>query len=118
MLPYIADESLSDFVPDRLITNNVLIVFETFHWLQKGSSQGEKFMAVKLDMSKAYDRIEWGFLKWILNKLCFPPQFCSLIMSCVQTVSFQVLMNGFPTRCFKPCSDKLIRYHPSFLLYV
>lgn len=36
MLPYVIDEAQSGFVPDRIITNNVLIAFETFHWLQKG----------------------------------------------------------------------------------
>lgn len=47
VLPDIINELQSGFVPNRLITDNVLIELETFHWLQKGRSRGEKFMAMK-----------------------------------------------------------------------
>lgn len=43
--------------------DNAIIAFESFHWLQKGMSQNEKYMAMKLDMNKAYDKVEWGFFK-------------------------------------------------------
>lgn len=98
----IIDESQSGFVPDRLITNNVIIAIETFHWLQEGRSMGEKFMAVKLNMSKAYDWVEWGFLKWMLDKLNFPLHFSSITSNCAMSVTFQVLVNGFPTIKFYP----------------
>lgn len=59
-------------------------------------------MAVKLDMSKAYDRVEWYFLKWMLNKRNFPSHFSTIIMNCIISVSFQVHVNGFPTEHFIP----------------
>ena len=55
----------------KLITDNVLVVFETMHHInnKKGGKKGE--MALKLDMSKAYDRVEWGYLDKIMEKLGF-----------------------------------------------
>ena len=59
VLPQLVCENQSAFVAERLITNNVLVAFETmFHISQKRKGLvGE--MALKLDMSKAYDKVEW-----------------------------------------------------------
>ncbi|XP_074293296.1 uncharacterized protein LOC141620279 [Silene latifolia] len=53
----IVSENQSAFTPGRLITDNVLIVFELFHHM-KNSRSGGGHMALKLDMSKAYNRVE------------------------------------------------------------
>ncbi|CAN6703250.1 unnamed protein product [Malus baccata var. baccata] len=59
-------------------------------------------MAIKLDMAKAYDRVEWEFLLGMMASLGFPPLFCSWIKECISTVSFSVLINGSPTGFFRP----------------
>lgn len=59
-------------------------------------------MGLKLDMSKAYDRVKWGFLESLLKVMGFPSRWNSLIMKCVSTVSFSVLVNGIPHREFCP----------------
>ncbi|XP_043710133.1 uncharacterized protein LOC122659040 [Telopea speciosissima] len=54
----------------------------------------KKFLAIKIDLKKAYDRLEWSFVKEILLRLGFNSQWVSLIMICVSSVSFNVLVNG------------------------
>ena len=71
LLDSIISETRSAFIVDRLITNNILIAFEFFHHMKTNCTGKKGFMAMKLDMSKAYDRVEWVFLERILLKLGF-----------------------------------------------
>ena len=53
-------------------------------------------MALKLEVSKAYDRVEWTFLQGVMQRLGFPETWIERVMSCVITTSFSILMNGRP----------------------
>ncbi|XP_074318601.1 uncharacterized protein LOC141655419 [Silene latifolia] len=97
----IVSENQSVFTPGRAITDNVLIAFELFH-LMKNSRHGDGFMAIKLDMAIVYDRVEWGFLERVLCVMGFDRQWISRVMECVSSVSFSVLINGKPSRSFRP----------------
>lgn len=66
MLPSVIDESQSAFIKDRLITNNSIIAFEAFHTLNS-SSAGNNHVALKLDMSKAFNRVEWAYLRSLME---------------------------------------------------
>ena len=59
-------------------------------------------MAMKLDMSKAYDKMEWCFLEQILLKLGFQESWVALIMKCITTVSYSILVNGELKGMIKP----------------
>ena len=58
VLDAMIDESQSTFVPGRLIIDNVIVAFETMHYIDQRKKGKEALMAEKLDMSKAYDRVK------------------------------------------------------------
>ena len=62
----------------------------------------EGFIAVKVDLQKAYDRANWGFLKAVFIKFGFSVTFVNWILQCVSTESSSVLINGGKTECFSP----------------
>jgi hypothetical protein len=96
ILPVIISSSQSAFISGRLITDNILVAFEALHTMDTRMSGRKGFMALKLDMSKAYDRVEWDFLEAIMVKLGFDSRWIQLIMVCVRTVTYSVLVNGLP----------------------
>ncbi|KAA3477623.1 reverse transcriptase [Gossypium australe] len=91
----------SVFIPGRLISGNVLIAYEILHTFRKKRTGKNGYMAVKLDMSKAYDRVEWGFLKEVMLKMGFQEEVVRLILKCISTVSFAVSINGKRGRVFQ-----------------
>uniref|UniRef100_A0A803PBY7 Reverse transcriptase domain-containing protein n=1 Tax=Cannabis sativa TaxID=3483 RepID=A0A803PBY7_CANSA len=70
VLPSVISENQSAFIPRRLISDNIMIAFEVMHYLKRKSKGMTGFMELKLDLSKAYDRIEWGFLKAMMLLMC------------------------------------------------
>ena len=62
ILPSIINDTQSAFVNDRLIADNVLVAFETMHYISQRKIGRKGKMAVKLDMSKAYGKVEWACL--------------------------------------------------------
>lgn len=59
-------------------------------------------MAVKVDMEKAYDKVDWDFLMAILHAFGFSSQWCHWIFQFISTVSFSILLNGSPYGFFRP----------------
>lgn len=102
LLPLLISQTQSAFVTGRSITDNVLITHETLHFLR--TSEATKFcsMVVKTHMSKAYDRIEWSFVKEVLHLLGFDPIWINWIMCCIVSVSYSFLINGVPQGLVKP----------------
>ncbi|KAL5574975.1 hypothetical protein UlMin_016674 [Ulmus minor] len=84
----------SAFVGGRLIHNNVLVGFEGIHTMRHGRFGNGKKVALKLDMSKAFDRVEWVFVEEVMRSLGYNDWWIQKIMRCVSSVSFSFLING------------------------
>jgi hypothetical protein len=91
----------SAFIPGRWIAENQLIVHELLHSFKRRKVKGG-FVAMKVDLQKAYDRINWNFLRIVLRRFGFQEVFVNWIMQCVTSVSFLVLINGGKSKSFRP----------------
>jgi hypothetical protein len=68
--------------------------------VEKEEKREEGVMALKLDMSKAYDRVEWAFVHQVLLSMGYPVKMAELILRCISSVSYQILFNGKPSSSF------------------
>lgn len=71
ILHSIISPSQCTFVLGRLITNNLIIAYETLHYMKTSCKGNKRFMTLKLGMSKDFNRIEWPFLKSVMVKMGF-----------------------------------------------
>ncbi|XP_074266590.1 uncharacterized protein LOC141589866 [Silene latifolia] len=90
------------FVPGRNIGDNILITNEILQKISSSKNGRMGRMAFKADMSKAYDRLDWNFIRGTLVLMGFPCNFIQLIMKCITTVSYEILVNGVPSRRIHP----------------
>jgi len=87
-------EIQSAFVPGRSILNNAMIAIEVVHHMKVGKRVRDKNVALKLDISKAYDTIDWLYLKEVMLKMGFDSKWAQWIMMCVETVDYSVIVNN------------------------
>ena len=62
----------------------------------------KSFMVVKFDMSKTYDRVEWDFLEETMKCMGFDARWINLVMMCVKSVQYAVMVNGVPCGNIQP----------------
>ena len=91
MLPSLIHESQSAFLSRHLITDNVVVAFKIFDSMKKHIHKKIGVMAIKLDMIKTYDRVEFSYLEMVITQMAFPSHFVCLIMSYLNIVSFFIL---------------------------
>ena len=76
IMPQLISDHQSAFMSDRLILDNILVAFETLHYMRNHNKGKSGFMALKLDMIKAYDRVEWSYMEKVLIKMAFKIDGC------------------------------------------
>lgn len=101
-LPDLTAEEQRAFVGVRQIQDNILIVEEVLHQMRVRKRK-KRFQAIlKLDMKKAYNRVEWDFLEACLLKMGFCPIWVNRIMKCVTSAILSVNFNGETLHYFQP----------------
>ena len=71
-----------------------MIAFEICHHIKRKSQGKNGVVAMKTYMSKAYDGLEWQFLKEIMEKMSSHNKWVDLIMQCVCSAQYMILHNG------------------------
>lgn len=107
VLPHIISDTQSAFIPQRLITDNIIVAYELFHSLKRQTWGHNGFLTLKTDMIKAYDRIEWPYLKLILLKLGCASEWVERIMIVVSSIQYYFIRGQekhgplIPQRCLR-----------------
>ena len=84
MLSNLVSPYQTAFVPGQKGIDNAIIVQELVHTMSKMKGRG-RFIEIKIDLEKAYDRLEWSLIRDTLALFKFPNHLTSLIMSCIST---------------------------------
>ena len=85
LLNRLVDLAQVTFVPNRWITENMVLAHEIVHSF-KQMKKKKGFLGIKLDFQKAYDRMEWSFLIRVIKAFGFSEKFSNLICQCIFTV--------------------------------
>ena len=93
VLDGIVSPEQSAFIPGRMITDNALVAFECIHYIKQEKDPTKIFCAYKLDLSKAYDRVDWRFLEQVMQRMGFASQLVKWIMACVTSVQYCINLN-------------------------
>nr|GEU94056.1 putative reverse transcriptase domain, reverse transcriptase zinc-binding domain protein [Tanacetum cinerariifolium] len=95
----LVSQNQSAFVPGRRISDNILLTQELMH--NYHLDRGQPWCAFKVDIQKAYDTVDWDFLRSILSGFGFHPRMIGWIMECVATTSYSISINGILHGFFK-----------------
>lgn len=90
----IISEQQSAFVMGRQIQDNIMVANEAFHFLKHKKVGKKAFVAIKLDLNKAYDRVCWDFLFKVMERMGFDSRWIGWVKQCVCSVKYSFVMNG------------------------
>lgn len=81
LLDHLISPFQAAFIPNRHISENVILTHEVLHAFSKRRGKVGA-LAIKVDMAKAYDKLEWSFIRAVLSNFGFHQHFITLIMEC------------------------------------
>lgn len=87
-------ETQSAFVLGRIVIDNTMVAYEIHHYLNRKTQGKTGYVAIKLYMSKAYDRVEWGLLEGIMITMGFDTRWIKLMKEYITTVEYNILVEG------------------------
>ncbi|XP_073122746.1 uncharacterized protein [Henckelia pumila] len=94
----LVSQSQSGFMPGRMIADNILLAHELTHSINLPARGGN--VILKLDMAKAYDRVQWSFLLDVLRRFGFSEKVVRMVRACISFCKFSVNVNGTPAGFF------------------
>jgi len=97
-LPSLISENQGGFLPNRHITDSILLVQEAIH---SSLSRKEKGFVLKLDLANAFDRVRHTYLFAVLHKMGFDPSFITMVKACITEPWISPLINGRPCAAFQ-----------------
>lgn len=86
------------FLKDRLILDAIAMTQECLFTI---NSKNIDAAALKIDLKKAFDSVDWGFLRILVAKIGLRLQGINWIMACIENANFSVIINGIPSSFFK-----------------
>lgn len=89
------------FVPGREISENIVLLREILHSFQQ-KGYNKKDFCLKVDLAKAFDKMEWSYVREVLVAYGFPAMFTQWVMSCVQSAEYTLVFNGGGGGFLKP----------------
>jgi hypothetical protein len=99
ILPYLISNEQSGYVEGRQIMDSVILAHEVIHSLKSSRTPG---MLIKLDLSKAFDRASWKYIRAVLDSFGFAQEWIKWIMNLTSSAFFSILVNGVPSKPFSP----------------
>ncbi|CAL8166302.1 unnamed protein product [Prunus armeniaca] len=101
LMTKLVSPSQVSFVLGKHINDNIVVAQEMLHKFKV--SNGKKgFVAWKIDLSKAYDRLSWNFIREVLWEVGIRGRILELLMSCICSVQYRAVLNGELTETFVP----------------
>lgn len=98
----IISDKQSAFIEGRLLTDNAMVAFELNHYMKRKTHGGNGVTSLKIDISKAYDRLEWDFIQNMMLKFGFHSLWIDRVMKFIRSVSYSFLHNGEKFGLVKP----------------
>ncbi|XP_062099846.1 uncharacterized protein LOC133805699 [Humulus lupulus] len=92
VLPSLVHQNQGAFVKNKLLAHNILILQDIIKGYKRKNISPR--CVLKIDLSKAYDMLDWNFLEDILTEFCFPAKFINWVMDCLKDPTYLILMNG------------------------
>lgn len=101
-LPEAITDNQAAFLSQKVIHDNIVIAHEASHYLKRKKKGKVGELGLKMDMNKAYDRLEWDFIEAVLLRMGFHQVWVNWIMQCITTVSYSIVLNGKKMGAIKP----------------